>query len=584
MKRIWLLTLFLVLVPVSLAREGSMMLLATSEINDTLYGSSADLYLEVKPGSGRIFIDSYPLTKLDTVMSTRFANQVACDLIETDCNAYDFFYTIRANSAIVGGPSAGAAISILTISVLENIPLRDDVAITGTINSGGLIGPVGGVKEKIAHAEEVGMKKILIPRWSSLNISDNSTEDEEWPGSENNDTGGAEIIKVSSLRDAFYEFTGKDIGKDYSLIISKDYLSMMEQISDDICSRSIDIEDQINGSFRQDPLYEEAEDLLDKGKEASASNKFYSAASYCFGANTKLRYLDLLEQNLTDSDLATLSSEFMNTTIEKKDSLKDEEIKTMTDLQSYMVVTERYLDSMQYFKSAAELAEANLTNQSVSVLAFGIERLNSAESWSRFFGTKGTEFEMDQDIISDACLKKISEVEERIEYITYYAPLPLSRIRDEIKLAYGDYDDGEYSLCLFKASKAKADLDIILNSMGIPEKDLDSLIEERKKDAENIIGRQIANKVFPIVGYSYYEYAISLKDSDKYSSLLYLEYAIELSNLDIYFEEKRFRLPRIDISLVLFFVSGFMLGFSACFVWIRNKIMRKRRRRTYRYR
>ena len=73
---------------------------------------------------------------------------------------YDFFYTIRANSNIVGGPSAGAAITVLTVSVLEDLPLNKKASITGTINTGGIIGPVGSVLPKIDSASKSGIKKI----------------------------------------------------------------------------------------------------------------------------------------------------------------------------------------------------------------------------------------------------------------------------------------------------------------------------------------------------------------------------------------------------------------------------------------
>ena len=141
--------LFLTIISVISAKSGSIKLLAVSNLETNPRGSVADLFLEVDEGQGRVFIDSFPLSKLDTQISTRFAKEVACSFLERDCSNYDFFYTIRANSAIVGGPSAGAAIAVLTISVLEDLPLDKTITITGTINSGGIIGPVGGILKKI---------------------------------------------------------------------------------------------------------------------------------------------------------------------------------------------------------------------------------------------------------------------------------------------------------------------------------------------------------------------------------------------------------------------------------------------------
>ncbi|MBN2423226.1 hypothetical protein JXB41_08440 [Candidatus Woesearchaeota archaeon] len=564
-KIIFILLAFILISPFAMARTGSMKILATSEINEKQYGSSADLFLEVKAGSGRIFIDSFPLTKLDTVMSTRFANEIACDFLEKDCSKYDFFYTIRANAAIVGGPSAGAAISVLTISVLENIPLDEKASITGTINSGGLIGPVGGINEKIEFAGNINLSRVLIPRWTNINDSALENLSEET---------NVEIIKISNLRDAIFELTGKEIGKNYSLLISSDYSNTMKNISEEICKRTESLLDKKENNT----LSNEAFELYIKGNESFLLSEFYSSASYCFGANVKLRYLSLLNQDLPKKEILDSIYVFDNTTKDFKEYISRKKINTLTDLETYMVVTERIIDAREYFRKAGEDLNENLTNSSIYNLAFGIERLNSAISWSLFFNQPGKKFNLDKDSIKESCLKKLSEVEERIEYAKLYLPLSLENIKQEVKYAYADYISEEYSLCLFKASKAKAEINIILNSLGLSENQLDLIIQDRLNEAEQIIGRQIQNNVFPIVGYSYYEYAKSLKEKDEFSTLLYLEYAIELSKLDIYFKQKRFEFPIIEKYQLIIFGLGFVWGFLICYILIKRKFLISKKR------
>ena len=100
-------------------------LLAVTEKDGILEGYVADLSLELsKGGNGRVFMDTIPLTKLDTQISTRFAKEIACDLLDIDCSNYDFIYTIHAESNIIGGPSAGAAITVLTLSSLKGMTLK----------------------------------------------------------------------------------------------------------------------------------------------------------------------------------------------------------------------------------------------------------------------------------------------------------------------------------------------------------------------------------------------------------------------------------------------------------------------------
>jgi len=154
-----------------------MKLLAVKETETGYEGGVADLYLEIKPGSGRVFLETFPLTRTDTQMSTRFAKAIACDVLEMDCDDIDFFYTITADSAIIAGPSAGASIAVLTVAMLENIDVNENYAITGTINSGGLIGPVGGLKAKVEVAKKTGLKKVFIPEGEIIVKLDNTTTD-----------------------------------------------------------------------------------------------------------------------------------------------------------------------------------------------------------------------------------------------------------------------------------------------------------------------------------------------------------------------------------------------------------------------
>src|SRR3989338_4195875 len=80
MKRlIFLIFIAILLMPVAFAKQGHMKLLAVRETETGYEGGIADLYLEIKPGSGRVFLETFPLTRTDTQMSTRFAKAIACD-------------------------------------------------------------------------------------------------------------------------------------------------------------------------------------------------------------------------------------------------------------------------------------------------------------------------------------------------------------------------------------------------------------------------------------------------------------------------------------------------------------------------
>jgi ATP-dependent Lon protease len=87
-------------------------------------------------------------------------------------NDYDLHVNI-VGGGNVDGPSAGVAMLLAIISAIENIPLKQDIAVTGEVSIQGKVKPVGGIREKLHAAEQAGLKEVLIP---SENINDINTE------------------------------------------------------------------------------------------------------------------------------------------------------------------------------------------------------------------------------------------------------------------------------------------------------------------------------------------------------------------------------------------------------------------------
>lgn len=76
----------------------------------------------------------------------------------------------------VEGDSASISVATAVISAIEAIPVRQDLAMTGSLSVRGDVLPVGGVTYKIEAAAKAGIKTILIPR---ANIDDVLIE-ERW--------------------------------------------------------------------------------------------------------------------------------------------------------------------------------------------------------------------------------------------------------------------------------------------------------------------------------------------------------------------------------------------------------------------
>ena len=70
------------------------------------------------------------------------------------------------------GPSAGIGMVTAIVSVLTQIPVRKDIAMTGEVTLRGRVMPIGGLKEKLLAALRGGVKTVLIPIDNEKDLAD----------------------------------------------------------------------------------------------------------------------------------------------------------------------------------------------------------------------------------------------------------------------------------------------------------------------------------------------------------------------------------------------------------------------------
>ena len=104
---------------------------------------------------------------------------------------YQYPFPIDIDSGNVGGPSAGLAFSLAIIDVLTPGELTGgkQVAVTGTIDGNGNVGPVGGVAQKTAVVSDAGYDVFLVPSGEVDDVRARAG-------------GDLEVIPVDTLEDA----------------------------------------------------------------------------------------------------------------------------------------------------------------------------------------------------------------------------------------------------------------------------------------------------------------------------------------------------------------------------------------------
>ena len=290
-------------------------------VTDQGNAMTSSLTLTIKPGSGMIWTDIEPLVGTSTQSTAKIAVETAHDY-SNEVERYDYFFNIESDASLVEGPSAGAAMTLLVISMLQDKEIPDEVALTGTITAEGGIGSVCGICEKSKEADKVGITFFMIPpgdsrqtvkengEVKSINLIDYAHKN--W---------GIKIIEVNNIDDVlFYAFTEIDsIDINTGGILRIDFIPDKINLSENLNPMKTltekyfsDAEDSVrlaktalsgtmlNDSALVDAMLSylnESEKTLDKGKILYGQNFLYSAANYYFLATINSNFVKDISEN-----------------------------------------------------------------------------------------------------------------------------------------------------------------------------------------------------------------------------------------------------------------------------------------------
>jgi ATP-dependent Lon protease len=159
-----------------IAREDDLIGIATGLAYTEYGGDLLDIEALKFEGSGKIQTTGQlgDVMKESAHAALSYARSIAKTLkiSPKTFNKYDFHIHVPEGATPKDGPSAGVALCVALMSVLSDIPVRKDVAMTGEITLSGKVLEIGGLKEKLLAALRGQIKTVIIPKSNVKDLDD----------------------------------------------------------------------------------------------------------------------------------------------------------------------------------------------------------------------------------------------------------------------------------------------------------------------------------------------------------------------------------------------------------------------------
>ena len=531
-------------------------------------------------GSGKVFVDTLPLTQVDMQGSARLAVKVASALVKNDANCsinpsfFDYFFVVRTDAPVIGGPSAGGIMTVATVSLLENWPLDEHTVMTGMINPDGSIGPIGGIPYKVDAAYAVGAKRFLIPKgqgtyletiqetatnngWTQTQIKTVTRNIEDYVVSKGYDI---EVVEVEDVNQAVNNFTGYSFSSFVSdgEMKTDEYTTTFLTLSSSLLEKSQKLYkismDLFNNSRSNIPnkvwdwdrftwIYQrsEIEDELDGAKLLIEESKtwfdhemYYTSTTKSFLSLINSRYVQYACNyfNTSEEDrpnyIENLIDEINLFCKEKNNEARNSKITGFVSLQCVGGAQKRASEASDYLTNANSSYKAGDYLSSLSYLAKAKERSESVSWWlniTNFFNESGNISTSDIDSLA------LEYIEEAQQAITYSSVLLdemnsgsnyLSDAQNMLDIARNERENGYPAAALFEALDAITKANLEIETIGVSSEDeYKEKINRINKSASTNILKSIGYGVKPVLPVCYYEYADSLLDEEDLTTALF---------------------------------------------------------------
>ena len=478
----------------------------------------------VTNGTGHVFVDTNPYTQVDLQGSARIAAMVASDVLGIDQRNYDFYYIIDITSPIIGGPSAGGALTVATIAAINKWTLKPGVVMTGMINPDGSIGPVGGIPFKLEAAAAENTTLFLVPEGQStvtvrkavsrtkgtLIISEEKEEtvDVVELGKKLNVT----VKEVSTIQEAVLTFTGNEISKPAfkGTILTTQYLDLLEPLATRLKNESNEMYDGTSAYVKNSNFLSQAKDIQKRADSMYMDKKYYAATSLYFNSMINMRIAQWndgyskaadKEQYLTDLvDKVESQIQRSESDLDNFKMLGVSDVGAVGAAESRITTARTKLD---------EAKKVNNVDEKISSLAFANERARTAQWWLTLALPYGKI--VPENILKDRAGWYTSQAQSLNTYTQALIseagghPGIIGGANEDIEHAQKEMRRGYYSGAIFDSLQATVKSSTAIGFFG----QVDSIkkIEESKNAAKAAINEARMEGIEPTLAVSAYEYA-----------------------------------------------------------------------------
>ena len=515
-------------------------------------------------GSGRVFVDTLPLTQIDMQGSARLAVKVASALVENDVNcdvdpsSYDYFFVVRTSAPIIGGPSAGGIMTVAAIALLENWDINEWTVMTGMINPDGSIGLIGGIVQKIDAAASVGATSFLIPKGQGVYFKSVTkteiingiphlvtTQEPQYVADYAMDNHGITVHEVEDVNEALGYFTGHNftMTEQDGNITTEGYIDSMKPLAHSLLGESRVFYDNASALFENStmPNYypdyhrntintalSDALELLEKANNWYDEGLYYSSISWSFQSLIYSRFVyygcSYFESDNGDQYIQSLLDDVASFYESESELAKNAEIKGMISLQCVGIAQSRAGEANSYLSDALTSFNNYDRLGALYRTAFAMERSKSVGWWLNI----STNFNDTGNINVTALENLASEYKDDAQQAVIYSSVILQEImasstylssaEDLLVTASNSLNNDFPAAALFESLEALVKANLAIETIDVEPEDK---IDRARERAITSISRSRTLGIEPVLAVSYYEYAESLANESSFSNALF---------------------------------------------------------------